>query len=90
MIKVKVVSVKGRCNAGLEASDTFLLERWQFTPQGHSKACQVAFAAIIASASRLKLHGGRLCVSCPDPATGEGGNVIFELSAEASHADRRD
>lgn len=79
--RVKVVSVRGTCNAELEVGDTFLLEGFCFTPQGNDRACGVAFASIMANIGRLKLQEGAVYVSCPDPGTGMGGNVVFELCA---------
>ena len=76
---VKVVAVSGTCNAGLEIGDTFLLEEFSLPPGKNGRSCLVAFATLIANIGRLKLQEGTVLVSCPDPGTGAGGNVIFEL-----------
>jgi len=79
-VNIKVVSVKGTCNAHLAPGDTFLLEEFRLTPQGHKKTCGVACASLVANFWRLKLQPRPIYVSCPDPGTGEGANVLFELS----------
>jgi uncharacterized repeat protein (TIGR04076 family) len=81
-IAVKVVRVTGNCNARLEEGHTFLLKGLEIIPQEDAPSCQVAFASIVQNAGRLRLHGARIFVACPDPGTGEGGNVIFQLSME--------
>jgi uncharacterized repeat protein (TIGR04076 family) len=79
-ITVKVTAVRGICNAELKPGDLFLLEGLQITPQGHGRACFIAFASIIANVGRLKLQPQGLFISCPDPGTGQGGNVQFEVN----------
>jgi uncharacterized repeat protein (TIGR04076 family) len=77
---VEVIAVKGTCNAELKPHDVFLLKNFRITPQGHNKACGVACASLVANVGRLKIQPGPVYVSCPDPGTGVGGNVLFELS----------
>ena len=80
--RVHVIAVRGgTCNARFEEGDTFTLEELRFVPQGHDKACYVAFASIVANLGRLKLQNP-ICVSCPDSGIGAGANVIFELFQE--------
>ncbi len=79
-ITAKVITVRGICNAELQVGDLFLLEGLRFTPQGHTRTCALACASLTANVGRLKLQPRGLCVSCPDPGTGQGGNVLFELS----------
>lgn len=86
-VRIKVAKISGRCNAAFEIGDTFVLDGWRITPQGNDKACQVAFASVVMNVGRLRLQGGPLFVACPDPGTGEGGNVIFELLEEAQDGD---
>lgn len=77
-----MIAVRGEiCNARFEEGDAFTLERLRFVPQGHDKACCFAFASIVASMGRLKRQNP-ICVSCHDPGTGAGANVIFELYQE--------
>ena len=83
--RIRVVAVRGRCNAGLEVGDSFVLDGWRLISDNAAKLCCVALASIIANASRSKLRKGGVYVSCPDPATGEGGNVIFELCPQEDH-----
>jgi uncharacterized repeat protein (TIGR04076 family) len=77
---VKVITVRGTCNAGLKPHDVFLLENFRVTPHGHNKTCGVACASLVANVGRLKIQPGPVYISCPDPGTGVGGNVLFELS----------
>jgi uncharacterized repeat protein (TIGR04076 family) len=79
-IRAEVVRVQGRCNAGLEKGDSLLLSGLRIMPEGGAGACTVAFASLVMNAGRLRLREGSLYVCCPDPGTGEGGNVMFELS----------
>jgi uncharacterized repeat protein (TIGR04076 family) len=85
MMKIEVIAVRGRCNAGLAVGDTFLLHSWHIISGNANKMCCVALASIIACVSRWKLHDGAVCVSCPDPGTGEGGNVLFRLCQEEGY-----
>ncbi|MBN2002268.1 MAG: TIGR04076 family protein [Anaerolineae bacterium] len=80
MKTIRVVKVKGRCNAGLEVGDTLFMDGLALVPRQDDKVCYVALASIMASIGRLSLSQPVVCVSCPDPATGAGGNVIFEIS----------
>jgi len=82
---LKVVAVRGRCNAGLQVGDTFVLDGWRIVSPNINKLCCVALASIVTNASRWKLQEGGLYMSCPDPAMGEGGNVIFELCSQEGH-----
>lgn len=79
-VKAEVVRVRGTCNAALEESDTFLIGGLRVEPQGRDKVCSVAFATLVMNAGRLRLHDSPIYVCCPDPGTGEGGNVTFKLS----------
>jgi uncharacterized repeat protein (TIGR04076 family) len=79
--RVEVMAVRGTCNAQLEEGDTFVLQGLRIVPQGHDKACCFAFASIVANLGRLRFQDP-ICVSCPDPGTGAGANVIFRLSRE--------
>lgn len=74
--------MRGNCNAGLKTGDTFLFDGFQFSAEDEENEwkCPAAFATITANIGRLKLQHGSILVSCPDPGTGAGGNVIFELS----------
>ena len=83
--KIEVIAVRGKCNAGLAVGDTFLLHNWRIISGNADKMCCVALASVTACASRWKLHEGGVCVSCPDPGVGEGGNVIFGLCQEEGH-----
>lgn len=78
--RASVISVRGRCNAGLQLGDLFLLEGLRIVPQNRAQTCALACASLIANAGRLELHPLGLYVSCPDPGTGQGGHVVFSLS----------
>ena len=79
---VKVAVVRGSCNAGLRVGDAFMLDGLRVIPLGHDRACSVAFATMVANIGRLALRKGPLFVSCPDPGTGSGGNVLLRLARE--------
>ena len=85
--RAEVVRVCGICNAAFAEGDVFLVSGLRIGPHQHSKVCNVAFASIVANLGRLRVEGNPLYVSCPDPGTGDGGNVIFRLSWVESHAD---
>jgi len=88
--KIRVADVRGTCNARFETGDAFYLEGIDLVPRGHDRTCCVAFASVIANVGRLKFVAGPIYVSCPDPGTGAGGNVLFELVREESDEhDRR-
>lgn len=78
--RAKVVAVKGICNAGLEIGDEFLLKDLQFIPVEKERSCCIAYASILANIGRLKFQETPIYISCPDPGTGNGGNIIFEVS----------
>ncbi len=84
-IRIEVAKVRGHCLAGLEIGDEFLFQGTSICPQGHQKSCQVAHASFVMNAGRLRISRAPLYVSCPDPGTGEGGNVIFEVSYVDDH-----
>ena len=79
MTRIKVVTVRGNCQAGFEVGDTFTLSGLQIVAGNNQKSCLVAFASIVANVSRCKFQESAIYISCPDPATGTGGNVIFEV-----------
>jgi uncharacterized repeat protein (TIGR04076 family) len=80
IVWVEVVRVRGRCNADLREGDLFRIEGLHIISEGHKKSCQVAFASLSLNLGRLKVQGDPLYISCPDPGTGEGGNVIFKIT----------
>lgn len=82
-IHVQVVRVRGTCNAELKEGEPFSLS---LQPQKSSPTCRTAFASLIMNAGRLKIHEGPIYISCPDPGTGEGGNVLFKLTKVEDHA----
>lgn len=84
-VKAEVICVEGTCNADLREGDTFLLEGLRVLPQNHDRVCSLAFASLVMNAGRLKIQEGPIYIACPDPGTGEGGNVMFKLSLEKSY-----
>jgi hypothetical protein len=84
-----VISVRGTCNAKLNVHELFILEEFSVIPQGHNKTCGVACASLLTNVGRLKLQPGPVYVSCPDPGTGVGGNVLFELSLAERNEDNQ-
>ncbi len=84
-IRIDVAKVCGHCNAALENGDSFLLRGTSITPQGHWKSCQIALASVVMNAGRLRISESPIYIACPDPGTGEGGNVTFRLSFVDDH-----
>ncbi len=85
-IHLEVVRVQGTCNAALAVGDTFTFKDLRIEPHQHDKVCSVAYATIVANVGRLHVEGSPLYIACPDPGTGEGGNVLFKLSLVEDHA----
>ena len=85
-VKAEVIAVRGTCNAELKEGDTFLIKGLIIVPQGNDKSCSVACASVVMNVGRLRLQEGPVYISCPDPGTGEGGNVLFKLSWLKDHA----
>ena len=83
-LEIEVVRVQGKCDAGLRPGDRFEASGPHITALGHDRVCQVALASVVLNAGRATLpeSGGSICVSCMDPGTGDGGNVIFRVAAE--------
>jgi uncharacterized repeat protein (TIGR04076 family) len=79
-VQAEVVRVSGTCDAALQAGDSFLVSGTDIHPQCHDRTCASLCAVIVLNAGRLRLAEGPLYVSCPDPGTGEGGNVLVRLS----------
>lgn len=78
-VRIDVARVRGTCNAGLAVGDSFLLRGLQINPEGHGKACPLALYSVMMNVGRLFLEGSPIFVSCPDPGTGAGGNVLLGL-----------
>jgi uncharacterized repeat protein (TIGR04076 family) len=75
-----VTRVTGTCNAGYEAGDKIVVNRDTvcIDKEASSSLCIFALRAILSSMCRLE-PGKVAFASCPDPATGLGGNVRFEI-----------
>lgn len=84
---VEVIRIKGICNAKLRVGDRFHLKSVELIPQDHNRVCQYAFATIVSNVGRLRFGENPIFVSCLDPGTGEGGNVIFKLLLTENHGD---
>lgn len=81
-----VVRVAGTCNAGYQVGekvvvnlDTACIEKEQ-----SCNLCIWALSAILSNMCRIR-RGEKALASCPDPATGLGGNVIFRVTKEEHH-----
>ena len=75
-----VVRVTGACNAGYKLGDkvTVNLDNACINKEKSDNLCIFAASAILANMSRTR-RGEDGLASCPDPATGLGGNVIFKI-----------
>ncbi len=78
-VRVEVVRVTGRCDAGFRAGETFAFDGSRLVPErGEARDCPVVGALFGGNLGRLRLRAP-LCLSCPDPGTGAGGNVLFRV-----------
>ena len=77
----KVVRVTGNCNADYKSGDEIMvnLDNACIDKEQSGNLCIFALSAILSNMSRIK-QGEKISASCPDPATGLGGNVIFEVT----------
>lgn len=75
-----VVRVTGTCNAGYKVGDKVVvnLENACVDKEQSDSLCIFALSAILANMSRIRGNEKTLA-SCPDPATGLGGNVLFSV-----------
>ena len=78
-----VVRVTGRCNAGYKLGDRVVvnLDNACVDKEQSDNLCIFAVSAILSNMSRTRRDEHTLA-SCPDPATGLGGNVIFRVVKE--------
>ena len=83
-----VVRVTGTCNAGYKIGDKILvnLDNACINKEASHNLCIFAINAILANMSRTR-QGEDTLASCPDPATGLGGNVILKIIKEESNDD---
>jgi uncharacterized repeat protein (TIGR04076 family) len=75
-----VTRVTGTCNAGYETGDKIVVNRDTacIDKDASDGLCIFALRAILSSMCRIE-PGETAFASCPDPATGLGGNVLFEI-----------
>jgi uncharacterized repeat protein (TIGR04076 family) len=85
-----VVRVTGTCNAGYRVGDRIVVDRATacIDKARSDQLCIFALNGILANVCRLET-GETLLASCPDPATGLGGNVIFSITEEEAHEPSR-
>ena len=78
-----VVRVTGTCNAGYQVGDKVIVNRDTacIDKEQSDNLCIWALSAVLANMCRIR-PGGKASASCPDPATGLGGNVIFSIVEE--------
>ncbi len=81
----KVVQVTGKCNAGYILGDEIIVDLTNacVNKEQSKNLCIFALSAILSNMSRIT-QGEQILTSCPDPATGLGGNVIFEITKGGS------
>ena len=75
--------VTGTCIAVYEAGDKIIVNHDSacIDKEQSNALCIWALNAILANMCRIRL-GEKTFASCPDPATGHGGNVIFSVDKE--------
>lgn len=78
-----VVRVTGTCNAGYKVGDKVVvnLDNACIEKEHSSNLCIFTLDAILTNMCRIR-QGEKTLASCPDPATGLGGNVIFSIAKE--------
>ena len=81
-----VVRVTGTCNAGYQVGDKIIVNRDTacIDKEQSDSLCIFALSAVLASMCRIG-PGAKALASCPDPATGHGGNVIFSIVEEGQY-----
>jgi uncharacterized repeat protein (TIGR04076 family) len=75
--------VTGTCNAGYQVGDRVVINRSTacIEKEQSDSLCIFALRAILSSMCRIE-PGEKALASCPDPATGLGGNVVFDIVEE--------
>ena len=75
-----VTRVTGTCNAGYQIGDKVVINRGTacVNKEQSDSLCIFALGAILANMCRIE-PGKKALASCPDPATGLGGNVTFDI-----------
>ena len=78
-----VVRVTGTCNAGYQVGDKIVASRETacIDKEQSDNLCIWALSAVLANMCRIR-PGEKALASCPDPATGLGGNVLFSVVME--------
>ncbi len=78
-----VTRVSGTCKAGYRVGDRVVVNRGTacIDKDQSDSLCIFALGAILVNMCRIE-PGQTTLASCPDPATGLGGNVIFEVVEE--------
>lgn len=81
-----VVQVTGHCNAGYKSGDKVVvnLNNACIDKEQSDNLCIFALSAILTNMARSG-WGEEILASCPDPATGLGGNVVFRIKKEKSN-----
>jgi len=76
----RATRVTGTCIAGYETGDRIVVDRDTacIDTEASDQLCIFALGAILSSMCRIE-PGQTAFASCPDPATGLGGNVRFEI-----------
>ncbi|MFQ6102036.1 MAG: hypothetical protein ACE5OS_12505 [Anaerolineae bacterium] len=78
-----VVQVTGTCNAGYQIGDRVIINHDTacIDKEQSDTLCIWALNAVLANMCRIRPREKALA-SCPDPATGLGGNVTFSVVME--------
>lgn len=81
-----VVRITGICNAGYQVGDKVIVNRDTacIDKEQSDNLCIFALSAVLANMCRIG-PGAKALASCPDPATGLGGNVIFSIVKEEQY-----
>jgi uncharacterized repeat protein (TIGR04076 family) len=83
-VRIDVVRTRGHCIADFHEGETFFYKGSQLIGADRAFDCLFAQATVVNNLGRLRLEKSPIYLSCPDPGTGEGGNVIFRIAPAVS------
>jgi len=83
---ITVLKVTGNCNANYKVGERIFInnDTARIEKEQPDNLCIYALNSILVNMSRIR-SGEKILTSCPDPATGLVGNVIFSVVKEESN-----
>jgi uncharacterized repeat protein (TIGR04076 family) len=80
-VRIEVIRIHGHCSTDFHKGETFFYKGSQLIGTERDFDCLFAQTTVVTNAGRLRLEKGPIYLSCPDPGTGEGGNVMLRISS---------